>query len=135
MLSSYEKCPICQREMKHAKYLNKKCHALDDKVICFVESICNLVEDTEQEYRRHLFFQVTTLYGERLMEKVQYPFDALQIEVNYHKSQSVIYYLPKVDMSAQPASVDKIEVKSLLTLDYPKCDRIIKRAKNLAYFL
>jgi hypothetical protein len=136
MLSSHEVCPICHREMKHAKYLNKECQALGGRRISFLESICNLVTDEEQEYPRHTFFQVTTLYGERLMEKIQFPFDSIEVEVNYHKSQSIITYLPKSDPYAPPvAQVDKIEMKRLLSLDYPKLDKVIQKAKTLALFL
>lgn len=136
MLSSHEKCPICGEEMKHAKYLNKKCLALNDKIICYVESICNRVEDQEREYRRHLFFQVTTLYGELLMEKIQFPFDSIEIEVNYHKSQSIITYLPKPDPYRPNAvPVDKVEIPRLLVLDYPKLEKTINKAKTLVLFI
>lgn len=136
MLSSHETCPVCQRELKHAKYINKKCAALDGKAISFVESVCNLVTDEEHEYPRHIFFQVTTLYKTCLMEKIQFPFDSFEVEVNYHRSNTIITYLPKPDpFAANARPLDKIEMKRLLDLDYPSLEKVIKKAKTLALFL
>src|SRR5271156_1631850 len=96
MSSSHEKCPVCGKDLLHSKRLNQLCIVLNMKM-SFVESVCNNVVEPpadEIEYPQHLFFQVTSLYGELLYEKINFPFKSFEIEVNYTKisKQSVITY-------------------------------------------
>jgi hypothetical protein len=137
MSCSHEKCPVCGKDLLHAKYLNQLCVVLSQKT-SFVESVCNQMADPPDEsvYPTHLFFQITSLYGALLYEKINFPYKSFEVEVNYTKiaKQSVITYFspPNVLKSVPPT---KLEINRLLELDYPKLEKVIRKVKTLAPFL
>lgn len=137
MSCSHEKCPVCGKDLLHAKYLNQLCVVLSQKT-SFVESICNQVKELsdESEYPQHLFFQVTSLYGQLMYEKINFPSRNFEVEVNYIKvsKQSVITYF-NVANSASTTPATKLEINRLLELDYPKLEKVIRKVKTLAPFL
>ena len=140
MLSSHETCPICKRGMIHSNKINKECLVLDNKKMSFVESICNQTA-VDNNVIQHVFFQITSLYGELLFTRVQLNNHALEITVNYPKHDSEIKYLTKAyfDHKTQTWSGGNPESikfdNTLLDLDFPDLSKTIKRAKILAPFL
>lgn len=137
MLSSHEQCPICGRNFIHGKYLNKYCPVVE-QIICYVESIYNhITQMTNIEYPVHTYFQVSSLYGEMLYQKVHFPFKDMEVEVNYTKKLNTITYFSKSDIHSTQISMppDKIEIKRILELDFPHLTKILNKAKTLVLFL
>lgn len=144
MLSSHEICPICGKELLHSKKLNQSCAVVDHKKMSFVESICNTgSNDIEHGSPAHIFFQITSLYGCLLFQKIHLANHNFEVDINYTKHTSTITYLPRQNIfdqktqtwitNFQPEKVPLEEV--LLDLDYPKLEKIIKKVKTLAPFL
>lgn len=140
MLSSHETCPICNREMIHSKKINVPCLVVDNKKMSFVESICNQTV-IDNHVIEHVFFQITSLYGELLFTRVQLSNLALELTINYTKHNSEIKYLTKAhfDHKTQTWSGGTPEAinfdNTLLDLDFPDLSKTIKRAQMLAPFL
>ncbi len=143
MLSSHEICPICIRPLLHSKKINVTCAVVDNKKMSFVESVCNTHNpDSKNDFPAHIFFQVTSLYGCMLYQKIHLTTYDCEVDINYTKHQSSITYLPKnkFDQKTQtwltdnkPETIPLEEI--ILDLDYPKLENVIKRVKNLAPFL
>ena len=143
MLSSHEMCPVCKGELRHIKYINKACKIAGGKAMSFVESVCNNVGDLKStsDIPIHQFFQVTSLYSERLFEKVEFPDQGRAVEVNYVLHESIMWYYPKPEFNIQDPNTkawtppEKIAFKRLLTLDYPKLEKTINKFNVLVPFL
>jgi hypothetical protein len=134
MLSAHETCPICNKPLLFAKYINKDSGIMKKK-FSWAEGICNKGIDNYQ----HVFFQISSLYGERLFEKISFAAKSCEIEVNYVDHYSQINYWPKVNQdihnasSSIPESV-RIDNK-LVDLDYPLLEKATNKIKTLALFL
>jgi hypothetical protein len=145
MSSSHEVCPICSNELKHIKYLAKPCKIAGGKVMSFMESVCNNVPaEPVPGQSGHLFFQVTSLYGQLLFESVQFLESDRWVGVNYLMSCSEFAYYPKADIHcitqptplSPPAKVERLEFKNkILELDYPNLEKIKNKMNVLVPFL
>ena len=144
MLSSHEKCPVCGKEMRHIKYLNKKCGVLNNQAVSFVESVCSDVifaKDMKkvEDYPYHQFFQVTSLYGDLYFQKVQFPDKNQEININYYtkKSEMIWYGSWKTDpVTGEDVTTEPItaSIDAIIELDYPFLERTIRRFKSLLIF-
>ncbi len=145
MLSSPDKCPVCRGDFVNAKYLAKPCPLLSKNNFSFVESICNQVNflQTDTDYPYHAYFQITSLYGELLFQKIDLLMYTASIEVNYVLDQTVITYLPKADIHCitlpnnnTPKQPEKITIQGKkVELDYPLLRKTINKIKTLAPFI
>lgn len=142
MLSSHETCPICGKGLLHSKKLNQPCAVVDNKKMSFVESICNTNNtDINQEFPHHIFFQVTSLYGELLYQKIDLIKYNCEVDINYTSHSSQLKYLKpsrwnEGTQTWQGGQIDVVPLENfLLDFDYPKLEKIIKKVKTLAPFL
>lgn len=147
MLSSHERCPICQKDFVNAKYLAKPCAVINKTSLSYIESICNRSEWTSSPspIPEHSFFQITSLYGELLFQKILFAHLNAEVEVNYVLDESVITYFPKADihcitqinLSPSPFKMpEKVIVKRRrFDLDFPFLSKTINKIKTLAPFL
>jgi hypothetical protein len=123
----------------HVKYLARKCKIANDKVLSYVESVCNHVDfgADSPDYSYHQFFQVVSLYNDMLFQSIDFPDMGRRVEVNYVLNLSKIIYAPKVDIHATHWSPpDILEFKGkLLDLDYPKLEKIRNKISVLIPFL
>lgn len=129
MLTSYENCPVCNKRLRFFKRINTKCPLLaGTSKMSFLEGICNdPIGGIE-----HNFFQITSLYGEKLFEKIGILAINSEVEINYHLHKSVITYFSNKAISYPP---EKIEVSKLIELDYSSIDAIANRIKKFKIFL
>lgn len=146
MSSSHETCPICHRELVHAKYLNRPCKIAGGQAMSFLESTCNNVDFSKPspDYPFHLFFQVSSLYETKLFESVSFPDINRLVSVNYVTMTSEITYYgpsdthfitsPHAPTTFTPPQIVTVKNK-VLTLDYPKLEKIRDKIRILAPFL
>lgn len=153
VLSSHEKCPICNKELQHSKYLNSSCKIAGGKKMSYLESVCNKIADFNEKnspYPYHQYFQVTSLYGTMLFESVQFTDIGRVVTINHITMTSEIIYHPSEDhhfipnptnpsvyISPSPPILPQIlEFKNrIFTLDYPKLEKIREKINLLAPFL
>lgn len=149
MLSSHEKCPICGIELHHIKYLDKPCKIAGGKKLSYLESVCNKIidfKDPNPDLPYHQYFQVTSLYGTILFESVQFTNIGRVVTVNHITMTSEIIYHPPGDRHSitnptpyvpGPTTLPQIlEFKNrILSLDYPKLEKIREKINVLAPFL
>lgn len=139
MIPAHEICPICNEAIRHIKYINKTCHILDNKKMSFVESVCNQpdVMSDNKPYPIHLFFQVTSLYGELLYQKVQLITHNFEADVNYPLHKSSFLLMAKPDIYATtytPPDIVKLDNR-LLEFDFPNLEKLINKANTCKMFL
>jgi len=146
MLPSHEVCPICNKKIHHIKCISKKCPILNIDSLSFIESICNNVDttiiDKKIEHSIHLFFEITSLYGELLYMKVNFPYynSGVDVEVNYSLHKSTITYFNKPIFDKNKFRINKfaeilVLENRLLELDFPTLEKTIKKIKTIAPFL
>lgn len=138
MIPAHEKCPICHCELRHSKYINKHCLVLNKK-ISYVESVCNQpdVMSDNKSYPIHLFFQVCSLYGELLYQKVQLITHYFEADINYplHKSSILIFGKPDIYATvAVPPDIINMDNR-LLEFDFPQLEKLINKANTCKLFL
>lgn len=130
-MQSHERCPVCNREMKHVQRLSRPCEIANNRTMSYLESYC-LNDDAQNVIlgiMQHDFFQVSSLYGERYFESVVFPDLKRRVEINYISTTSKISY-----WKGSPAST--LEFKNrLLEFDYPKLEKIKEKTNILAPFL
>jgi hypothetical protein len=83
----------------------------------------------------HVFFQITSLYNELLVEKICFPRDNFEIDVNYVLTSTILTYFNSSTLSNYVEN-DKVVLKNrLVTLDYPDLIKARKKIKTLALFI
>lgn len=134
MLASRDICPICNKKLLIAKFINKD-SGLFKKKFSWTETICNSGSDNYE----HVFLEVSSIYGERLFEKISFASKACEIEVNYVEHYSQINYWAKPQDGQQHSSSSLPEVlripNKLVELDYPLLEKATNKIKTLALFL
>ncbi len=131
-MKTYEVCPVCKKDLIYSTYIRKPCVVLNEKNFSFVESICNHsdIADIGKNLPTHLYFQVASLYGDLLYEKVDFSGKSYSIIVNYvsHSTSLEYYSLEK--------STEKILLKNRLIIwDFPDLTKAHNKIKTLALFL
>lgn len=136
MIKAYETCPICHQAMIHSKRLNKSCPLIEKDKFSYVESVCNHTStDKNNDMPSHVFFQITSLYNELLVEKICFPRDNFEIDVNYVLTSTILTYFNSSTLSNYVEN-DKVVLKNrLVTLDYPDLIKARKKIKTLALFI
>lgn len=136
MLHSHDKCPICGLGLKHIPKIMIAAPIIhQNKSGSYIESICN------KDMTFHLFFQLSSKEGERLVEKITFPQEGKEIEVNYTLNKTSMIYQSKTRFDSQQKKWDHrpptiLELKDrILDLDYPGLEKITKKIKSLAAFL
>lgn len=134
MLASHEVCPICNQPLLIGKYINKDSGIMKKK-FSWAEGICNKGSDNYQ----HVFFQISSLYGERLFEKISFAEKHCEIEINYvsHSSQINYWSKPKEGETQSSSSLPEslLIPNKIVDLDYPLLEKAINKIKTLALFL
>ena len=137
MLPSHDMCPICNNPLKHIVGINKAAPIINKKELgYYVESTCANRDNTF-----HIFYQFTSKEGELLVEKIQFPQEGMEIEVNYALNRTMMTFFSKpkwdyVNKKWDHGSAESIELKDrLVALDYPKLEKATKKIKSLAIFL
>jgi hypothetical protein len=142
-MKSYENCPVCQRCLIHSKRICRKCTIARGQILSFVESVCNQCNNSDavlglskinHDLPNHIFFQVSSLYGNLLFEKVYFPPKCIEVEVNYVLSLSKLIYLPTNALSDRHFT-EVVLNGYLIKLDYPLLEKTQKRIKTLAAFV
>lgn len=125
MSFSPEYCPICQyRLIQVVETAAKPCKRLDGLVISYVQSGCLKTPDS------HTYYQISSLYGHLYLEEIYFKDTNRSISVNYTKSKTTITYCTNGQISEE-----KIEIPRILTLDYPKLEKIQEKMNILTPFL
>lgn len=133
MLHSHEVCPICKKEFKNIKYLNKKCGIASGEVMSFLESIChNSTLDPKEDFP-HSFFQVSSLYGQILFQSIDFIDLGRRVEINYISNSSNILFWPNPTSNGDLKTVH-LENK-ILVFDFPYLEKIKEKTSTYALFL
>lgn len=125
MLPSHKQCPICNLNLCVNAYVNEHCLQLDKK-ISYIKGTCNSL--THKEYS---FSQVTSLYNELFYEQITVKNNDIIISNNYINRKTIISYSSK-----NSGALESLEYnQKMIEFDYPKMEKIIRKAKILALLL
>ena len=133
MIKSHQICPVCQKQLINSTKLAQSCPLINKFRFSFIESICNHsnISDCGYHLPSHLFFQISDLYEERLLEKISFPEKYVEIEVNY------ILHLTTLNYFERPPSTEFKTIKlenRLIELDYPDLKNVINKIKTIGLF-
>jgi len=139
MFKSYDKCPVCGKDMRYKYFFNDKCQILNKHSFSFIESVCNHYDTNQIKFENpptHLFSQISSLSNEKLFEKVDLPVLGYEIYVNYVMRNTTIVYFTKNKYEKDYLIPEKVVLNNrLIALDYPYLINTLNKIKTLATFL
>lgn len=136
MIKAHQTCPICNSEFVISKHVNERCVPLDMK-LSFIEYKCS--QSKPYVLPKHSFFQITSLYGELLFEKIYFPKNTIVIEdcdikINYVAHDTIFSYFSNKEY--RRTNSEKVHIKNrLVSMDYPHLTKAINKLKSLAMLL
>jgi len=137
MINPHEICPVCHSNMIHSKHINKNCPLIEKDKFSYVESICNQSStDKNNDMPDHIFFQITSLYNELLLEKIHFPRpkDNFEITVNYVLASTILTYFNSSTLANYKGN-ENVILNRIITLDYPDLIKARNKIKTLVLFI
>lgn len=136
MRKPHSQCPICFNNLNQEKCINAyypQLMALGSSggKLSFIKATCST---TSQRFNfveppfLHYYIQISSLYGELLLENILFVEDHYEIDINYIKSKTIIQY-------NGINSTDNIKLNKIIELDYPNLNYVKQKINSLALFM
>lgn len=131
MRTPHKICPICSNNLQQDKFINALYPSLVDGKLSFIKYKCttkNQVLGYVDVPFLHYFTQISSLYGELLLENIEFVENNNGININYIRSQTDINY-------KGISNIDYIKLNKIIQLDYPKLENVQQKINSLALFM